>query len=61
MFVMKKKKFQPRLLGIQDFKIVLKVQMSSCHGSVVTNLTSIHGDMGFIPAFAQWVGDLALP
>ena len=36
------------------------VLWSSCHGSVVTNLTSIHGDMGLIPGLAQWAKDLGL-
>ena len=34
---------------------------SSRCGSVVMNLTRIHEDMGLIPAFSQWVKDLALP
>ena len=34
---------------------------SSCHGSVVTNLTSVHEDADLIPGLAQWVKDPALP
>ena len=34
---------------------------SSRCGSVVTNPTSIHEDMGSFPGLSQWVEDLALP
>ena len=36
------------------------MRRSSCCGSVVTNLTSIHEDMGLIHGLHQWVKDPAL-
>ena len=34
---------------------------SSHYASVITNLTSIHEDSGWIPGPAQWLKDLACP
>ena len=39
---------------------MFKKTWSSFCGSVVTNLTSIHEDLGSIPGVAHWVKDLTL-
>ena len=44
----------------RTFKNISRIG-SSHHGSVETNLTSIHEDAGLIPGLAQWVKDLELP
>ena len=48
----------------QDWETCLYLRWhcrSSHHGSVITNLTSIHEDVGSIPGLPQWVQGLAFP
>ena len=45
--------------NILGFSLKTNLRSSRC-GSVVTNLTSIHEDVGSIPGLGQWVKDPAL-
>ena len=45
---------------MQDGNYKIHLIRSSCHGSAVRSLTSIHEDEGSIPDLSQWVKDLAL-
>ena len=46
--------------ALQETQTSEVLPRSSHHGSVVTNLTSIHEDAGLIPGLVQGVKDLAL-
>ena len=48
---------------IEEFYQIFKkeISRSSCHGSVVTNLTSVHEDTGSITGLAQCVRDPGSP
>ena len=48
-------------ITILTYFIFVKKCRSSHFGSVVTNPTSIHEDVGLMPGLTQWVKDLALP
>ena len=50
--------FSILLFNKYDRMIQFKYSRSSHCGSVVTNLTSIHEDMGLIPGLAQWIKNM---
>ena len=55
------KKCEQRKCPLMD-EWIKKIWYRSFHpGSVVTNLTSNHENVGLIPGLAHWVKDLVLP
>ena len=53
--------FGDRPLFVVPFAKIFSDPWSSYHGSVVTNPTGIHEDVGSIPGLTHWVKDPALP
>ena len=58
-FITTKLALQKMLKG--HLKLKTKDTRNSYHGSVETNLPSIHEDAGLIPGLIQWVKDPVLP
>ena len=47
--------------SLEKIPFLKSLSGSSYCGSMVTNLTRIHEDVGSIPGLTQWVRDLVLP